>query len=538
MLKKLLLICVVIFCTLTPVYAAGGIDCRINSQTGELTVNVSGFSGIVTLEVYKPGKTKDDLAQNTLKDVLFAVKETTAEDNSAQFSLLLTESDESGNYTVIAAAGGESVSDTFYFSTKAERDKALENISNAEGNIDEVLKNNNHIFQLDLSGDYEKYRSKVCAAFEDIREQLYKGRFEDVNQVHEAFEKAVAYGALNGADLSEMIEITDKYAKILGIEVEPKKEVFAAALINVRNEMTDKVFTVSNTEDALLYAKALYSVNTSNRVDMTSVLETYKDVLSLDLSKYDTVDKIEANKALTDKNFANKKEISDALDAKIESLLNPGGSGGRGNKSSGGGSGGTSARYDVSNDYITDEPKNYFDDLSDAEWARDAINYLAEKNIVNGVEPRKFMPNENVTREEFIKILSEVFGWNVAAEHNFSDVENGSWYEKYVSYAYNKGIVNGYDGKFGVGQSVTREDIAAFLYRAAALENIDLKAVRESALSDENQISDYAKEPVKALCDAGIINGYGDGSFKPKAYCTRAEICRLIYNTVCQKEVN
>ena len=112
------------------------------------------------------------------------------------------------------------------------------------------------------------------------------------------------------------------------------------------------------------------------------------------------------------------------------------------------------------------------------------------------------------------------------AKIEFADVEAGAWYEQYVNVAAQNKIVSGIgNGVFGVGDNITRQDAAVILNNAVKMivENGKLD------FTDSDEISAYAKEAVKQLSTIGVINGIGDGSFAPKANCTRAQAAVMIY---------
>lgn len=181
----------------------------------------------------------------------------------------------------------------------------------------------------------------------------------------------------------------------------------------------------------------------------------------------------------------------------------------------------------------TSEPpktsETVFNDISDVEWAKEAIEYLAEKEILSGTGEGNFEPNRYITREELVKILDNAFKYSEeAVESDFSDVDKSAWYYASVSAAAAKGIVLGYeDGSFGIGKFVTREDAAVIVFRAAGTENFGSDA--ELKFRDNAEISDYAKDAVALLSGNGIISGMDNGSFMPKSQLTRAQAAKLFY---------
>ena len=172
-----------------------------------------------------------------------------------------------------------------------------------------------------------------------------------------------------------------------------------------------------------------------------------------------------------------------ALKTAIENASNTGGSSESGGSKGGSGSGGfggggigktTTDTPTVENPKPVDETASAFDDIDGVEWAREAINYLAAKGIVSGKAEKTFAPNDNITREEFVKILVSAFGINSdGAELDFSDVSKDDWFYPYLSKAVASGVVSGYDnGRFGTGDCITRQDICVMIQRIMQKSNV------------------------------------------------------------------
>lgn len=174
-----------------------------------------------------------------------------------------------------------------------------------------------------------------------------------------------------------------------------------------------------------------------------------------------------------------------------------------------------------------------YGDISGDRWSYDAIQYLSSKNIINGYNDGYFMPQKNISRAEFIKLLMSASGLDSEISDTdsipFADVNMSDWFAKYAVSAYKKGIAAGSGGNFAPNDEITREQIAAFLYRACVECGYDLKGVSNIEISDMQTVSDWAQTAVSSLVSAGIINGYSDGSFAPKNAATREEAAALIY---------
>lgn len=172
-----------------------------------------------------------------------------------------------------------------------------------------------------------------------------------------------------------------------------------------------------------------------------------------------------------------------------------------------------------------------FEDLTGVSWAVDAIKYLYENDIISGTSDKTFSPDEHLTREQFVKIICGAFDIKESTDAaTFKDVAKGSWYEPFVKKVCSAGLVSGVSkDKFGVGEKITRQDLAVIIFRAVGDK---IKAEnRAPDFKDKTQISGYAVEAVTTLARAGILNGT-DGKVNPQNYCTRAEMAKIIYGVI------
>lgn len=170
-------------------------------------------------------------------------------------------------------------------------------------------------------------------------------------------------------------------------------------------------------------------------------------------------------------------------------------------------------------------------DASEVGWAKTAINYLTSNGYINGYEDNTFRPNNNVTREEFTAMLVRALKFEEKdSDTEFSDVNKDAWYYKSVKTAAALGIVTGYDGMFGVQETITRQDMCTMLYRAAQLADITIPDNYGSAsFADDGEIAGYAKESIAALQRGGIVNGVEDNYFDPTGIVTRAMAAKVLY---------
>lgn len=166
-------------------------------------------------------------------------------------------------------------------------------------------------------------------------------------------------------------------------------------------------------------------------------------------------------------------------------------------------------------------------------WAESYITYLYSKGIVSGTGGNVFNPNKSLTRAEFIKFLVSSLGkvdLKEAKDGIFKDIPKDQWYTDYVNWAGEKGIVLGNEkGNFNPNDVINREQMASMIQGFAKAMNIKLAATDSyKEFKDAAQISSWAKDAVKGIQTAGIINGKPDGNFDPKGQATRAEAAKII----------
>jgi hypothetical protein len=126
-----------------------------------------------------------------------------------------------------------------------------------------------------------------------------------------------------------------------------------------------------------------------------------------------------------------------------------------------------------------------------------------------------------------MKVLNFNGEYDAAA---FTDVKADAWYASSIGAAQRLGIVNGRsDGAFGVNDSVTREEMAVMIYRAAIASGTALADGQATEFADLNAVSGYAREAVEALSKAGFISGMGDGRIEPQSPVSRAQSAVILY---------
>lgn len=314
----------------------------------------------------------------------------------------------------------------------------------------------------------------------------------------------------------EILEQAKPYAMYSDLEREYRKANILYMLNNAKYTEYDKLIEKYNTD--INIADEAYYIN-------------YKNMNASDKAAVNTKLKSDiSNNKVTNMNAFKEKYQNAVNNIKNNAAKNDNFGGGGG----GGGSfGGSSGKGDVA--AILPEKANptveaaEFNDLDSVLWAKDAIKCLAKNRIVAGYDDNSFRPNKNITREEFVKMLTIAAKIDLnKSSCNFKDVEQDKWYSQYVNAAFAEGIVLGVSEElFGIGQEITREDMAVIVSRI--VKNAD-SIYDKPKFYDDNEISSYAKDAVYMLYYSGKIAGVGDNLFAPKEIVTRAQAAKIIYD--------
>ncbi len=178
-------------------------------------------------------------------------------------------------------------------------------------------------------------------------------------------------------------------------------------------------------------------------------------------------------------------------------------------------------------------PAHAFADVDTGAWYHLAVDYAIEKGLMNGVGDNLFDPQGTATRAQIVTILWRLEGEPVVNYlMDFEDVQEGSWYAEAVRWAASQGIVDGYDnGAFGPADPVTREQLAAILYRYAQYKGYDVSIGEDTNIlsyADAMEISEYAVPAMQWACGAGIVNGMDGNTLVPQGEAARAQIAAML----------
>ena len=182
-----------------------------------------------------------------------------------------------------------------------------------------------------------------------------------------------------------------------------------------------------------------------------------------------------------------------------------------------------------------------FTDVNKDAWYAPAVEYVRERDWMNGVGNNQFAPQAALDRATFAQILYNLAGQPELPDDfghflEFGDVDPGKWYKTPTYWAYWKGLASGTgDGKFSPSQAVTREQMAAILYRYAQYKGYDVTASGDlSGYTDAGAIRPYAEAAMAWANGAGLITGVSDTTLQPRGNSTRAQVATILMR-FCQK---
>ena len=174
--------------------------------------------------------------------------------------------------------------------------------------------------------------------------------------------------------------------------------------------------------------------------------------------------------------------------------------------------------------------KTTFNDVSANDWFTSAVDYVTGKGMMNGTADNTFSPKANTTRGMVVTVLYRLENQPSTSAASFTDVASGAYYANAVAWANANGIVSGYgSGKFGPNDKVTREQLAAILYRYAQYKKYDVSGANSlDGYTDVQSVSSYAVPALQWANAAGVVNGKSGSKLDPKGNATRAEVAAML----------
>ena len=432
---------------------------------------------------------------------------------------------------------------TYYYADAHESEDALEAVNAAATaqKMHETLEEycGRGVIDADISD--ERYTLQSAYVDKVMADTVTKKQFGSLEEVSAAFKAALVMKDVIASDGALDIWSNNagslyflNYAEYAFLDIKDKKSTQAVLKFCI----TDKISDVWEFGKSYKCAYALIKLNNALKSEIPELLQKYNDIYGLDLNgDYKKVSSLEMAKLLYDRSYTTIDALKTEFDNGVKKLISASSSKPSGGNSGSGGNSakvtlpmtGTLADAEENNNYEAE--KFEFLDMASAQWAAGAVSELVRYGIIDGFEDGTFRPDNLITRAEFVKMAVVGFGYAERLDGaEFGDVSVGDWYYPYVKTAAANGIVNGADGAFMPGETVTREDSAVILYHilyAGLGQNTSA-----GAFSDDSDIADYAADAVYKLKAAGIINGFEDGTFRPKEGLSRAQAAMILYGAL------
>ena len=181
-----------------------------------------------------------------------------------------------------------------------------------------------------------------------------------------------------------------------------------------------------------------------------------------------------------------------------------------------------------------------FPDTSKNDWYHDSVTYAVGAGIMSGYQSGKFGTSDSIQRQDFLVMLARYEGVDLNKynyKSKFSDVARNGYYEAAVNWGAENGIVTGYNnGKFGVGDKVTREQLVTFLYRYAKYKGINTTCttaeqnIVKNTYSDYKSVSAFAQDAIVWAVTYGVIGGKTPTTIVPQGNAQRCEVAKIMYN--------
>ena len=497
------------------------------------------------------------LTEETAADQLIVLEQgKSAADGSYAVDVPVSAATASGDYQIMLTIEGSRSVDkkiSFYYLSRAEQDGIIESVNGAKTAAalqKEVLDHQKEL-NIDTEEIYTALTSSV-KVFEKMLTVKEKTAYQSLGEIQQSFRESCAIASVEeGRTAAEILDRLIKYKDILGIDPSLAEE------LDNPQEVGAHIGGRTYAQAVQLQARFLESVcvsafNQATRGKMEALLRTYQDQLSLPAA-YQSAAKEQKSALYKDLESVRNFDSYDDVSNYIKDWFTGGNTGNAGSGGSSGGSGGggggsasgissgglSAGMADTSKEHTDQDytasaltPAAKFTDLETVPWATEAIEYLANQKVIQGVRADAFEPDRAVTREEFVKILVGAFGVSWSGQvTEFADVDAAAWYAPYVFAAAEKGIVQGIDAQhFGIGTEISRQDMAVMLYRTLQiLEREPQKNAAVQSFADGSQIAEYAKEAVDALCGYGVMNGVSETEFAPEEHATRAMAAKVIY---------
>lgn len=512
----------------------------------------SGKSGEqVFADILLPGRTRTEIASANPLDTVLAYRGQAVTDTDGSFTIRFKLKDDaevegdavSGQYKVLFASAQGAEEDTLSFSNLNDAADLTEKINAAAAGdentavaaIQDIITNNPDALGIRADEleqmDTEMLAELVYAYIADT------GALADAKSTISLFDQCTVILLTVNGKIDNLFD----YAQALALDNSKIKRLYqmdfvdAALQQELTKEMSGKAIeTVDDFYEALTEQFVLNAVEHPNGTEnVKTVIKELCAEIGIDAAQAaNAADSVYTKLAY--RTFRSYSELAAAFNSAYSDAVRVPSGGNGGNGGNGTSSGGNQVLIpsgpDLTEEEITPIPESIFDDIDNVEWAKDAIISLAEKKIISGKGENKFCPNDNITREEFTKIIVSAFLPDApAADISFADVAQDSWASPYIAKAYGAGIISGYSASyFGAKENITRQDMATILYRAALYRGIVFGTALDKRFTDEAAIPAYALEAVNTLYNAEVISGMSEAEFGGAGFATRAQAAKMV----------
>jgi hypothetical protein len=517
------------------------------TQTGDFEITSSGSISAkngeeITIDVYYPDKSYTDLLNADIGDytkILLRRDQTTVGERGKYEFKFKVGDIPTGEYTVRisktnAKTADDVVVEKLVYSNPNDYKTAVEALNKAASVIElkNIIDTYSMALGIDLSNETDS-DAVLTIMLNSVKAEKLKS--DDVKSVQNCFNLSKLVAELN----SSKTENINNKITVLDLSKCGLDGYYTKSYVNedVQKNLTSRVSGKNFDSIPKLYKSlceqfvlAVVEKSGSNSA-IKEVIDGFSEEIGASVSGFSERNLSE----LSGQNYNDYSALKSAID-NIKSSNSGSSSSSCGNR--GGGSGGSIGGTKTYPTVVPDTDNkdielNYyvFDDLDSVEWAREPICKLAEMGVLRGKEYRLFYPNDNITREEFVKMLTVAYKLNIENKTaKFTDVNADDWFMPYVAAALENGIVNGVsDDMFGTGQNITRQDLAVMAYNAALKNGVEFNTEGVQKFSDDDKISDYAKTAVYALKSQNIVNGIDGKNFAPQDTATRAEAAKILY---------
>ena len=540
--------------------ASGTVSADVNYALSEITISGSAENGAdVAIEVIKPSVTVDlgegereyvidgnsdfDKLPEKVQELMLDHFEVVTAPSGA-YSTGYVSAGKPGVYTVLVKSGTADTAKTrFFLETKEESSKYLETMNlyiaaQDKAKVREMITEAkdkyfiNAVFYDDsIMGDAVADGVISAGKANGITELIKRvGKYSTVQKLRNTATDAETAGILSG------------YAQELGITGFEEYPYMVKANDTFKEEVGKRIRksvfeTYADFEKAYKSAMCLTGVHLAeNYAEINGILKRAKSAGLITASEYFALGSTKsADEKLIGNNYSTAAELESAIYSAVKS--DSGSSGGSGGGSSGGSGGGGKVNVDINTGYIkpSEDSETAFSDVDESHWAYLSILSLKKRGVLNGYADGTFKPDNNITRREFLKAALEAFKiTDSGAKSTFADVAENDWCYRWIATAQSHEIINGDEaGNFNGEANVSRQDAAKILYGILKFRSQTLPAEREySGFNDYADIADYAQESIEALYRGGVINGMGNGDFRPQANATRAETAKMIFSVL------